>query len=563
MRQSFSRTIFLVGLALVFTVGLTFASVELPYLVDGAIMTSLPTLGFDSQVDEVARLKTELFISHYNLRVIGYACFGALLLLIGAGFATKRSEFAALGALGFMLPVFAQFAGVMFFLAGLGLLNLLWLPVLDISFGLSGLGAVIRAPYDLLRWLFGVVGVNGYWPIVYLFIGSGLLIFFLGTLAWLSARSRKEAVAASWIYRLSRHPQYLGWILWSYGVFLLLLQARYPKRSWGISASLPWLISTVVIIGVAMLEEINMRRQHGREYEAYRKSAPFLFPVPRFIERAFALPFRILFRKERPERGWEVAAVLIFYTALLIAASSLLYGGGLSRLAVTFRSEDARREYFVQRVAEIRSEPNARQRYFMIQKLGSLGKPAVAPLLELLEDDNAGTRVDAAAALRDLGSPLAFDPLVRALEDPDENVRWRSAEALGVLGAPEAVDHLVPLLNDSASHIQLTALGILASLGAEEVLTVARELAWSPNSWVRSGAVDALGSLGSKEGLPTVITCLNDEDPYVRRHAVIALLRIGSPEGRPPLEEALGDEDREVRLYAAEALQRLPREPRG
>ena len=28
-----------------------------------------------------------------------------------------------------------------------------------------------------------------------------------------------------------------------FGFFLLLLQARYPKRSWGISASLPWLVS--------------------------------------------------------------------------------------------------------------------------------------------------------------------------------------------------------------------------------------------------------------------------------------------------------------------------------
>jgi len=284
-----SRTVFLVGLALVFTVGLSFASVELPSLVDEAIMETVPTPGFESQVDEVSRLKTELFISHYHLRAVGYLCFGLVLLLIGVGFATRRSELAALGALAFMLPVFAQFAGVMFFLAGLGLLNVVWLPVLDVSFGLSGLGEVIRAPFDALRWIVGLFGVNGYWPIVYFFIGSGLLIFFLGTLAWLQARARKEGVAVSWVYRISRHPQYLGWILWSYGVYLLLLQARYPRRSWGISASLPWLIATMVIIGVAMLEELSMRRRHGDAYESYRRGAPFLFPVPAVIERLFAL----------------------------------------------------------------------------------------------------------------------------------------------------------------------------------------------------------------------------------------------------------------------------------
>lgn len=149
-----------------------------------------------------------------------------------------------MGALALMLPVFAQFAAVMFFLAGLGLLNLLWLPVLDISFRVQELGAVIRAPYQFWRWLFGLVGANGYWPAVYLCIGGGLLIFFLGTLAWLRSRARKEEVAIGWVYRLSRHPQYLGWILWSYGAFLLLLQARYPKRSWGIAADLSWLLAT-------------------------------------------------------------------------------------------------------------------------------------------------------------------------------------------------------------------------------------------------------------------------------------------------------------------------------
>ena len=306
------QTVSLVVLALVFTIGLSFASVELPYLVDEAVQNSVATPGFDSQADEVSRLKTELFISHYHLRTIGYLCLGSILVLIGLGFATRRSGFAALGALAFMLPVFAQFAGVMFFLAGLGLLNVVWLPVLDVSFGLSGLGAVIRAPFDALRWVLGLFGLNGYWPIVYSFIGSGLLIFFLGTLAWLQARARKEGVAVSWVYRLSRHPQYLGWILWSYGVYLLLLQNRYPRRSWGISANLPWLISTVVIIGVAMMEELNMRRAHGENYEAYRRRAPFLIPAPAFVERLFATPFRMLFGKGRAERRREVAGSFLF-----------------------------------------------------------------------------------------------------------------------------------------------------------------------------------------------------------------------------------------------------------
>ena len=120
------------------------------------------------------------------------------------------------------------------------------------------------------------------------------------------------------MYRISRHPQYLGWIIWSYGVYLLLLQLRYPKRSWGISGNLPWLLSTMVIIGVAMMEELNMRKRHGEAYDAYRKSAPFLFPVPGFLEGLFALPLRILFKKSQPDRRREVVGVVGLFTLLLI-----------------------------------------------------------------------------------------------------------------------------------------------------------------------------------------------------------------------------------------------------
>ena len=552
-----SRTVFLVGLALVFTVGLSFASVELPSLVDEAIMETVPTPGFDSHVDEVSRLKTELFISHYHLRAVGYLCFGLVLLLIGVGFATRRSGLAALGALAFMLPVFAQFAGVMFFLAGLGLLNVVWLPVLDVSFGLSGLGEVIRAPFDALRWIVGLFGVNGYWPIVYFFIGSGLLIFFLGTLAWLQARARKEGVAVSWVYRISRHPQYLGWILWSYGVYLLLLQARYPRRSWGISASLPWLIATMVIIGVAMLEELSMRRRHGDAYESYRRGAPFLFPVPAVIERLFALPVRIFFRKNRPERSREVVAILGLYTLLLIGASSLFYGNGMDRLASALRSEEDQEAYLAGVVSEIRQEESWRRQSSLTRSLGRQGESGVGFLLELLGDSDPELREYAAATLIEFPSEAALHGLSEAARDPFEDVRWKAGEALGALGTPEAMKFLLPLLTDSVSHIRLSTLQGLAALGAEEAIPAAERLTRSESFRERAEGARALGALGAMEGLPALTECASDGEAWVRQEAVIALLRLGSAEAVPALQRALTDEDRQVRMYAAEALKRL------
>lgn len=554
-----TQTAFLVALGLVFTVGLTFATVELPYLLDGLVMQRINTPGFDSQVDLVSRLKTELFISHYHLRAIGYISFGALLFLIGAGFATRRSGLAMLGGMAFMLPVFAQFAGVMFFLSGLGILNVLWLPVLDVSFAMGESGAVVRAPYDGLRWLLGLVGVNGYWPLVYFFIGSGFLLFFAGTLAWLRARSRHLGVADFWVYRFSRHPQYVGWILWSYGLFLLLLQGRYPKRSWGISASFPWLISTVVIIGVAMLEELGMRRRFGEEYEKYRRSAPFLFPLPGFAERLFALPFRLFFGKERPDRRREVAAVLSFYTVLLVAASLLFYGSGMDRLMSAFRSEDAARTHVAGLVRAVRDNPGGRSSEVRIAALARAEDPAPDSILALLTDPAPAVRTAAAQALTIRPDERAVPLLVGALADSTESVRWRAYEALDALGSPEAVEPLAPLLSDPAMHIRLGVLGALARRGAPEVIPAATELLTSRESWVRVGAAGTLGTLGSEAGIPLLATCLDDESAWVRQEAVMALLRIGSPTCAPALQGALDDEDWEVRLYAEEALKRVLR----
>ena len=557
MERRLSHTLFLFFLAVVFTVGLAFATVELPYLVDDLLIETITTPDLDSYADDVTQLKTELFIAHYHLRAIGYVCFALLVSFIVAGFATRRSGLAAVGAVGFMLPVFAQFAGVMFFLAGLGALNILWLPLLDISFGISRLGMVIRAPYDGLRWVLGFFGFNGYWPIVLSFIGIGLLIFLLGTFAWLSARARKQEVADFWVYRISRHPQYLGWILWSYGVYLLLMRGMYPRRSWGIDASLPWLLSTMVIIGVAMLEELNMRRRHGDVYEEYRRSAPFLFPLPAFVERLFALPHRIFFKKDRPDRAWEVATVLSLYTVVLIGVSWFFYGQSLDR-AVMLLNPSVTRETVMEETATRLREATPRWQYSVSRELTAFGDPAVDYLLPMLEDESAGVRSTAARALGDLQAERAIPALVAVLDDPDENVRGNAVGALGAIGSEDSVEPLLGMLDDEEGWIRIRVVRVLAVLGAEESIDAAVELLSSDDGRTRHTGVEILGIMGSQRGMPAAVQALQDESAWVRQSAVIALLQIGSPEAREPLEAATEDDDWEVRVYAAEALKRIP-----
>ncbi|UCF20539.1 MAG: HEAT repeat domain-containing protein [Gemmatimonadota bacterium] len=557
MKSRAAHTAFLVLLSAIFTIGLTFATVELPYLIDEVLQEAITTPNLDSHVDEISVLKTELFISHFHLRLIGYVCFALMVAAIVVGFSTKRTGLAALGAFGFMLPVFAQFAGVMFFLSGLGMLNILWLPVLDISYELQKLGLVIRVPYDFLIWLFRSVGINGYWPIVYFFLGGGLLLFFLGTFAWLSARARKQPVADFWVYKVSRHPQYLGWILWSYGVYLLLLQGRYPKRSWGIDASLPWLLSTLVIIGVAMLEELQMRRRHGEAYDSYRRGAPFLLPIPKFVERIFECPTRLLFKKSGPERKREVAVVLGIYAALLMGASVLFYAGGLKRTLGIVRPSvrEAAMEELVVRVVE---EPNARRKYFIAGELASFGEPAIDYFIRLLQSDQPEVRINAAGYLRRLPSERAVPALLAALDDSTADVRWRAVGALAATGCRGCVEPMLRLLDDPEHYVRMAAMNALAQLGAEVIVVRAEEALGSPDAWVRVAAVEALGTLGSPQAVPLLVEQLNDDKAWVRRSAVAALLETGTHQAREALERAARDDvDWEVRLYAAESLRQL------
>jgi imidazolonepropionase-like amidohydrolase/protein-S-isoprenylcysteine O-methyltransferase Ste14 len=558
MSRGVYRSSGLLVLAAVFTVGLTFATLELPSLLDGFLQDAVATPGLDSHVDEVSRLKTDLFMAHYHVRAIGYGAFLLLLALIVAGFATRRTGLAVLGAFGVMLAVFAQFASVMFFLAGLGMLNAIWLPILDVSYELQSWGLVIGAPNDVLRWLLGLVGVDSPWPTIVFFIGAGILIFLCGSYAWLTARARGEGVATSWVYRLSRHPQYLGWILWTYGAYLLIGLARYPRRSWGIGASLPWLVSTLVIVAVALVEELNMERRHGDTYESYRRSAPFLLPVPRVVARLVSAPFRILFGRNRPSRAREAVVVVGLYGALLIGGSAFFYAGGMESTLARFSSAERRAARMDALVSQATSEPIPRRRFRLMTELASFGDPAVDRLVGLVEGSDTGLRVLAAELLERLPSRQAVPALVAASSDPDENVRYRATRALAATRSPAAHDGLVARLDDPVSHVREAAFTGLAALGTEEILARAPSAMEARSPWARAQTVAALGALGSEAGMPFVTASLRDSSALVRRDAAVALLRIASPVARPALERALADPDFEVRVYAAEALRRLP-----
>jgi hypothetical protein len=86
-------------------------------------------------------------------------------------------------------------------------------------------------------------------------------------------------------------------------------------------SSFPWLVSTMVIIGVAMIEETKMAATQSELYTSYRDRTPFLMPLPHWLNTVISAPMRLVLRRPCPENGLQVAVVIALYTLILVAAS--------------------------------------------------------------------------------------------------------------------------------------------------------------------------------------------------------------------------------------------------
>ena len=143
--------------------------------------------------------KTELYVQALHQRLIGYISLAIVLTFIVLGFVTRRSGWAWAGALVLFLPVFGQFALSMFFLSGLGMFRVGWLPIMDISFELVNLGQLAFLPYRILIWFFSLFDWYTRDFLAWLFMAIGALIFVWGVLTWLQTRFGKVGVATGWL----------------------------------------------------------------------------------------------------------------------------------------------------------------------------------------------------------------------------------------------------------------------------------------------------------------------------------------------------------------------------
>jgi len=592
MKTKLSHSLLLTLIAIIFTIGLTFASIELPRLVDSFFNRNIgtpdvATVSRDRDYwdpESIGEFKTELYLQTYHLRLIGYSCLVLIIILIVVGFITNKSGLSSAGAIILFLPVFGQFALTMFFLGGLGFLRLIWMPFLDVSFNVLHLGEIINLPYKILSYFYSLIGLDHLVNLSYVITSLGLLIFFLGTLTWFYTRIQKKGVADFWIYRLSRHPQYLGWIVWSYGI-LYLPQPRI-KIMFDISNSLPWLLSTIVIIGVAMLEELKMRLNQGEAYQSYCRRTPFLLPLPRFASKLFSAPLRLFFKKEYPERKREVFTMLAFYTLICLVISAF-YAGFVPLSTKKIASENA--ENRIEELVKIAEEAKSGyERRYAIGLLGEVGETAVEPLISYLKNEQDYIRWNAATALGNTKSEKAVDALIEALNDEHRVVRSHAASSLGKIGDKRALQPLIEAFWDAERNIAGAAAEALGNIGDQQAVPILIrgleqmencpyiQVGWAlwklgsdraddvfiaglkhEKWWVQGASATALGKIKSEKGIEPLIEALKNEKENVRRAAVLALMEIKSEKAIQPLMDALKDEDFEVRMYAKEALKKI------
>jgi len=558
MNKNTLQFILLTLLALVFSIALMFAFIELPRLLDSLLQSNVGFPGFDHGAGEQEAYKTDLYISSLHLRWIGYGSLFIIVIFIVLGFTTRKRVLAWAGAISLFLPVFGQFALSMFFLAGLGILRVGWLPFMDISMEVLRLGEIAFLPYRLLMWFFNLFDWWAHNFLSYFFMISGALIFTQGVLVWFQARAGKTIVATGWIYRYSRHPQYLGWIIWSYGMVLFSALENDMKKSWGIPSSLPWLLATIIIIGICYLEEIKMKERDGDGYEEYRNRTPFLFPLPGWLKIILKAPMRLVIKTKRPETGRDAALVIVIYMVIFMLLSLPWINFRKNRPAAEQALIENPHRYADSLLAEIRKPQVRRYINYHYKKLEMMGEPAVPYFLQLLGDTNSVVREFAAISLGNLESVAALEPLIESLNDPVWRVCVSSMGALGKIGHESAVE---PIIRFHSSHpdakIDSWTYRTLGSIGSEKAWDLLSAGCNNSEWYDRSGALTALAKINPEKARDYIISALNDEHYGVRRNAVFQILEHKISDSEAALKKMLDDEDYETRFFARQALKML------
>jgi len=173
------------------------------------------------------------------------------------------------------------------------------------------------------------------------------------------------------------------------------------------------------------------------------------------------------------------------------------------------------------------------ERWDIAKVFSKLGEKAIAPLLEILEDEDAEEELRwyAARILGEFNHPVVINALVELLKSSEsEELTATAAAALGNLGSPAVAD-LTSLL--AQEETRLLAVRSLSYIRHSETIAPLLSVVQDPQITVRTAAIEALSSFHDSRIPPVLLNALDDIAAPVRREAVTGL------SFRPDLREEL------------------------
>ena len=546
----------LIILSIVFTISLIFTSLELPLLLDNQIQDSFNFLSFDQQSDELSISKTMLYFEHYHLKEIGYVSLFLIILLIFLGFYFNKKSLSLLGAFAVFLPVFGHFALSMFFLAGLGFLRIIWIPFTEISPYFMSYGNIIYLPNDILLLIGRLFGVTLNKEIAVCFIIIGILLFTMGVYIWFSTKFLKDNIAKSFIYKISRHPQYLGWILWSYGLFLLPSEAETMKNSWGYPDSLPWLLASMTIIAVSLLEEISMRNKFGNEYEDFKRNTAFMFPLPNWLKKFIKHPLRIFFNTSDFSKKRHILVFTSYYTILFIFISFIIFSFTEPRVDNPFLRNE-KQKVIINKIEQLEKGTSRRQKDLAAMELESYGNLSVPYLQKTLKNSDETTKSLTLRTLRNINDSSVCKDLTMACITSSELVLEEAILSIGALKCKNSKNILLENINHPNQKIKDASAFAIGKTGLKDAIPILLKQFDSLGKYSKITYIETFGNLKSSESLELLHTQLKSTDRHIVEASIIALSKIGSESSIPHLKRISLSDVWEIDLYAQEAIKMI------
>jgi len=161
-------------------------------------------------------------------------------------------------------------------------------------------------------------------------------------------------------------------------------------------------------------------------------------------------------------------------------------------------------------------------RWEIAKVLPNLGNGAIAPLISILEDEDADTELRwfAARILGKFDRPEVIQALVELVKNSEEELSQIAAETLGNFG-PTAIESLATLLQQEDSRQFATA--ALAQIRRSETIAPLLSVVADSQVAVRAHAIEALSSFQDSRIPPVLVAALKDPATAVRKEAVRAL----------------------------------------